>query len=725
MSCVLPSKIAELREDVKKKGGAKFLRDMTTQERIDYLAGIVDTQQKAGKITNTENAEILNRQIETKMLEPAQTAAIREWLQNLPKDKRINTFARDTDIVDMMLKNKQVLTPKEGKPFLEALVKQKFGFAASLEDTQKLMSLAETASAARKELNAVVPNYETMTTEQANKATESGKGLEARTDLGIALLRFKEQLDIMQVRAATGLTQEEQEGLIAGIKKNFSELITKGKTWEATKRTAYGLAGTLKAAKASVDVSFLLRQLGSTWFTHPKLAWRSAKQGFTAFGQALKTGDGKASVMIELMTRPNALNGNYDKFKLAIGITEEAFAANVFHKVKNKNVGKAFRLITASDDAFNVALQVARAELFDVMWEQTGGDVDLLIKQDVGDAINTITGRGKLPVDRSKAEKYVNVLMFSPRWLSSRVQQITNLRFLLKGEAKYLNPFAKATTPNGLRAKSAVNNMYFMIAASAVGLAIRRALGDDEEELEEQLWKTFDPRSANFMNITVGDLHIDTSVGVANFVRFVARAMTGEIRTGEGAIQQKSTGDILMRFLASKESPIMQNVRYGLMYALSEDPVDFNYDPITAKTFAQAFVPITVQDLAKLDVNSPETFAAVALNVIGVSSQTWGNAEKNLGKSAALLREQERLAYKTNRAVKSLKAAKNAAINTKLTGAKRDRANREFEQNLSRALDRLIGSAAYKRMTDAQKNEAMGKIRTEEQRKIKKKYGIK
>jgi len=60
-----------------------------------------------------------------------------------------------------------------------------------------------------------------------------------------------------------------------------------------------------------------------------------------------------------------------------------------------------------------------------------------------------------------------------------------------------------------------------------------------------------------------------------------------------------------------------------------------------------------------------------------------------------------------------------------LTGAKRDRANREFEQNLSRALDRLIGSAAYKRMTDAQKNEAMGKIRTEEQRKIKKKYGIK
>ena len=716
MSCVLPSKIAELREDVKKKGGAKFLRDMTTQERINYLAAIVDTQQKAGKITNTENAEILNRQIETKMLEPAQTAAIREWLQNLPKDKRINTFARDTDIVDMMLKNKQVLTPKEGKPFLEALVKQKFGFAASLEDTQKLMSLAETASAARKELNAVVPNYETMTTEQANKATESGKGLEARTELGIALLRFKEQLDIMQVRAATGLTQEEQEGLIAGIKKNFSELITKGKTWEATKRTAYGLAGTLKAAKASVDVSFLLRQLGSTWFTHPKLAWRSAKQGFTAFGQALKTGDGKASVMIELMTRPNALNGNYDKFKLAIGITEEAFAANVFHKVKNKNVGKAFRLITASDDAFNVALQVARAELFDVMWEQTGGDVDLLIKQDVGDAINTITGRGKLPVDQSKAEKYVNVLMFSPRWLSSRVQQITNLRFI----GSYFDK-----TPNGLRARAAVHNVLFMLAASAVGIAIRRALGDDEEELEEQFVKTFDPRSADFMNITIGDLHIDTSVGVANFVRFVARAMTGEIRTGEGAIQQKSTGDILMRFLASKESPIMQNVRYGMMYAFSEDPVDFNYEPITAKTFAQAFVPITVQDLTKIKADSPETWAGAVLNVGGISSQTWGNAEKNIGKSAALLREQERLAYKTNRAVKSLKAAKNAAINTKLTGAKRDRANREFEQNLSRALDRLIGSAAYKRMTDAQKTEAMGKIRTEEQRKIKKKYGIK
>lgn len=718
MSCVLPQDIARLREDVKSKGGAKFLRDMSTQDRIDYLAQFTDYQPSDKKITNRENAEILNRQIETKMLEPAQTAAIREWLQNLPKDKRVNTFARDNDIVEMVVKNKEILSPKNDKQFLEALVKQKLGFSASVEDTQKLMSLAETASAARKKLNQIVPNYETMTNEQAAKATESGDGLQARTELGLALLRFKEHLDIMSVRAATGLSQIEQENLIAGIKKNFSDLFTRGKSWESAKRTAYGLAGTLKSAKASVDFSFLLRQLSGTWFTHPKAAWLAAKKGFTAFGQALfgKEGDGKAAAMIELMTRPNALNGNYDKFGLALGIAEEAFAANIFHKVKNKGAGKLLRPITASDDSFNVAMQVARAELFDVMWEQTDGDVKLLEAQNVGDAINTITGRGSTPLDGSKAEKYVNVMMFSPRWLSSRIKQVSNLRFI----GSYFDK-----TPNGLRARAAVNNMLFMLAASAVGIAIRRALGDDEEELEEQFVKTFDPRSANFMNITVGDLHIDTSAGVANFVRFVARAMTGEIMTGEGAIQQKSKGDILMRFLASKESPIMQNVRYGMMYAFAEDPVDFNYDPITAKTFAQAFVPITLQDIAKLDVNSPETFAAVALNVVGVSSQTWGNAEKNIGKSAALLREQERLAYKTNRAVKSLKAAKNSAINTKLTGAKRDRANREFEQNLSRALDRLIGSAAYKRMTDAQKNEAMGKIRTEEQRKIKKKYGIK
>ena len=96
-----------------------------------------------------------------------------------------------------------------------------------------------------------------------------------------------------------------------------------------------------------------------------------------------------------------------------------------------------------------------------------------------------------------------------------------------------------------------------------------------------------------------------------------------------------------------------------------------------------------------------------------------------MGKSSALVREQERLAFKLDKPVRALKATKTASLNTKLTGARRDRANREFEQSLSAALNRLIASPAYKRMSDEQKSDAMSKTRTQIQNQVKKKYGIK
>jgi len=716
MTCVIPRYIEELKADVKKNGGARFLRDMSSEDRIDYLAKFTDYNAD-GKITNRENAEVLNRQIENKMLQPAQVAGIQEWLRNLSKDKRVNTLGRDNDIVEKVRQHKGILDPKASKPYLEALVKQTFGFDVSVEDARTILQLADTASAARKKLNQVVPGYDTMSSAEAAAATLEGEGRAARDALGDALLKFKEQHDIMKIKAKTGMTAEEQTSAIKGIKSYYNDLLTKGKTGKTLAQIGYNVAGTLKAAKASADVSFLLRQLSGVWFTNPKVAAKSSATGLKVFWDSLKTGDGRSAAMRELMTRPNALNGNYERFGLEIGITEEAFAANIFQKVKDKGVGKAARLISASDDSFSVALQTARAEMFDVMWDQSNGDVQLLVAQDVGDAINTITGRGKLPTDNSVAEKFVNVAMFSPRWLSSRVQMITNLR--------YIGSYFK-NTPNGLRARAAVNNAIFMAGLSAISVAIRAAIRDDDDEtVEEMVTKTFDPRSADFMQMKIGDLHADTSSGVANFVRFVARAMTGEVITGEGAVQKKNPADIFARFMASKESPLAQNTIYLYQYLFSKDPTDFNYDPITWKTFAAAMVPISVQNVSQLSMSHPETFGAVALDVVGISSQYWGESPKNEGKGNALVREQERLAFKLDKPVRALKATKTASLNTKLTGARRDRANREFEQTLSAELNRLIATPAYKRMSDEEKSDAMSKARTKVQNQVKKKYGIK
>ena len=93
------------------------------------------------------------------MLKPAQIAGIQEWLRNLPNDKRINTLGRDNDIIEKIRESKNILNPKAGKPYLEALVKQTFGFDVSVEDARTILQLADTASAAHKKLNQVVPGY--------------------------------------------------------------------------------------------------------------------------------------------------------------------------------------------------------------------------------------------------------------------------------------------------------------------------------------------------------------------------------------------------------------------------------------------------------------------------------------------------------------------------------------------------------------------------------------
>lgn len=699
MSCILPESIKKLQVAVKEKGGASYLRSLTSEERIDFLAQFVDSKFDKDKT----NANILNRQIENKMLLPAQNAAVQEWLRNLPKDKRTNTLGRDNDIVEFVRQNKQILSPNDGKAFMESLVKQRLGFEASVQDTKELVDLANTASERRKVLSDVIPGWDQMPIGKYDELTKSGPAKEARDNLGDALLAFKEKLDEMQIKASDPHTWAEILKSPGALKDKITNIV-------------YGAAGALKAGTASFDISFLFRQLSGAWFANPRAAAKGAFVGIQQFGKSLVDANARRMTMREIMTRPNALNGNYDRFGLEIGIVEEAFAENVLAKAEKKLSRGKFNPFTASDDSMSMAMQWTRAELFDALWEQSKGDIQLLKAQDVGDAINTITGRGNLPTDNSKAEKFVNMMMFSPRWLSSRVKTLTNLRYI----GQYFDK-----TPNGLRARAAVNNTIFMLGMASLVVAARYAWGD-EEDLDEMLVKTFDPRSADFLNAKFGNLHLDLSSGTNNLIRFSARFLTGQTRSGEGAVQNKSRGDILMRFLMSKESPLAQNVSYAFLLATQKDPKDFNYNPIGFRTFAEAFLPISVQNVTEISRDDlPGTIGAVVADVIGISSQYWTPNEKNAGKSDAFVREQERLAFRLNAKVGSAQAAANAQINTKLTGRKREQANADFTREYTRAADRLIATARYKNMTDEGKKAALSKIRSDVMKKINKKYGLK
>lgn len=738
--CILPQDIARLREDVKKNGGAKFLRNMSSYDRINYFAKFADVN-TGGKIVNKTNAEILNRQVEKKMLQPAQTAAIREWLQNLPQDKRINSAARDKDVIDLVVANNAVLNPKRDGEFLQGLAKQALGFEASVEDTKRLVEKADTAAAARDKFIALVPKYTTtFNIAQAQDLVDKTPGArEAYNQAKEALLDFKDVYDLMSIKAKTGATPQQ----IKDAKVELAKLLKGEQTEKLVKKAGdwiYRAAGTLKATKASMDLSATFKQLGALWLSDYKSAARASWEGAKALWRALKTGDGRRSALGDIMMRPNALNGNYARLGLELGIKEEAFPENLWEKIKDKKWGKLARFITGTDDAFSMSLQVGRAERFDSLWENALGDLEgnsdavfkLFEEQKVGQKINEITGRGDLPIGaNTAAERIVNLSLFSPRWAMSRLKMITNLHYVLRGEMKHINPFAKATTPNGMAAKASVNLVYGIALLSAISYALRVMVDDEEPEKAARL--VFNPTSAEFGQLKIGDLRTDLTFGEASLVRAIARSFTGQTITSEGVKKETTSSDVWGRWLSSKKSPIAQDVLYTYRLLFTKDPVDFNYEPLTWGKLATELAPIStvgvwsaVAAYRRGDTSEGnQRITGWVLDMVGLSSQYWDKSEKNIGKSDALVREQGRLAFRLNKPVQTLKAAKNAAINTKLTGAKRDRANREFEQNLSRALDRLIGSAAYKRMTDAQKNEAMGKIRTEEQRKIKKKYGIK
>lgn len=733
MSCVLPEQIKALKADVKKNGGAKFLREMTSQERIDYLAKFTDYQ-SGDKIENRENAEVLNRQIEKQMLQPAQTAAIEEWLRGLKDNKSLNTVGRKKAILEMIKDREDILNPKKDKFFMGALVKQALGFEASLEDIRTLSDRAATVEEQKKKLYKIVPDYENMTASDArNTAWSTDEGRQAWFEMGEALLNFKEQYDLMNIKSQEG-DENAKNTATQRVKKFYNELRqgdvknavkTVGKAlWDGIKE----IPGTAKASVASVDISATFRQLRGLWLTHPSLAAKASWQGIKAFGRELWTGEGKKLGMMELMMRPNALNGNYENFGLNIGVAEEAFPDNFYEKVKEKTqLGKVARLVTGSDAAYSMASQIGRAEFFDMMYEQskdpkTGQpNLALLKTQKVGEVANQITGRANVSnVLAPKAEKAVNLMMFSPRYFMGRIRMLS--------DAFIFGKHYKSDTPYGNLARASVNNYIFVGAMAALYAMLKGWASGDDDETPEEIWtKMFDPRSAQFLQAKFGNARIDITGGEAGFIRTLARGISGKVMTGEGQLKKQKSAETFGRFLGGKMSPAFRAGQDVLKLMIEDDPKNYNYEPISAKSIiVDTFTPITLRNVAEAaQSNDWAAWVAMGADFIGLSSQYWMPSEKNEGKSAGLVREQERLAFKTNKAVGALKLRANSALNTKLTGATRDRANREFEQEMSSRLDRLIASPKYKKMSDAEKNKAMTKERNTVQKEIKKKYGIK
>lgn len=682
MPCILKDDIKKLRQAINEKGGMAALRDMTAQERVNFFAEFVDMPK------HTETAEWLNRQIEQRVLVPGQIQATKEWLKKLEKKGR--PIKQKKAIIDRIENKKEVMSPKASRRYMEGMAKQVMGFEISRDDAKTLFDLSTTINKLKKNLLREKPNYFDLTSEQLQKL--DGEALKIRQELANKLVEFQKTYEAISLKAQDAVVQSKSKAGKAGEK-------------------VLKVAGNIKSLKASVDFSFL-RQLQNTAYVDFKSFKDAMKAGYKAW---FESEQGVDTMLGDLLTRPNALAGRYNDFGIEVGIKEEAFPESW---VSQKIGDSKLNVFRRSEASFNLAIQTARANLFDFMWEQSKGDVKLLKTENVGAAINTITGRGKIPLLTSKDEKQnriINNLLFAPKWLASRIETLIDLR--------YVGQLGKST-PKGIRARAAVGNAIML----GVIIPLLKAIGwgtdsDDERDFWEFLEQTFEPRSTDFGKIRIGTTRFDLTTGTGGLLTLFSRVATGETVTLAGVKRDAKRGDVIWNFAKGKGAPALHTVA-ELATNTDYFGKDLKWDTAgeVAKNIMEFVAPISVssiyttsRDMYLDKVSGESAFGetvGVLADFVGISANTYDTADKDLGKSDKALQVEKRVAWATNKQPISAKLASNTVVMRDAPSEDiAEQYQAEFAEKLSREENKLIETSAFKKADVLEKDQMLKDLR--------------
>ena len=722
MTCIKKEHIQDLKNDLKANGFSlaslhKFKTD--SESRVKYLEQFFN---------NTAEAEYFNNKYEKYLLEKQKTS-LREWAKKGTK-KGITADSTKT-LIEKIDALKKVLKPSD-KPILNGLVKQKLGFVVTPEYAK---GIYDTYNTYKNNLAAVMknrPDYMTMDGDKANEILteqiKEGKG--DVYDLAMSLVALKQAYQDAKIAADT------KEASTTWLKRRVSNIKK--------------FAGFLKSTKATFDIS-APRQLSAAFVTGSGLgaaAWKGYKFGLNVGKRGITDPEFAQNIIdMYVLTRPNSLNGMYRKLGIDVGMKEEAFPESFFSKMSETDketagtlrqiasvVGETsdkvgVHLFKASEVAYSGAIQMARASMADILIKEYDNDLGAMKADGLGDFVNQLTGRGKVHLKwNGDTQDLINVLFFAPKFLAARIRTITDLQY----SAKYLS--GTGTKIEQLRGKAALRNALFYVLMPMLIKAIMRAM-DPEDEHGDDAWErfisAFDPRTTEFGKWRVGDTRVDMSFGLASLYTLVARGVTRKSISSKGAMKDTTWGDVLSAFLEGKMSPALHTVENVRSMAFG-DSKDFMGRPLTVSgMFMDAVSPISIQQIYEAyenwnHVESPTAMAAsIALDIVGISSNTYEPSTRDLGKSRDFMHEEERLAWNVNRPTSDINPAKNSSIMTKLSGKKQEKAIEDFKTLYNKRVTALIKTPAYKRLSDEGKADALKKVRTEVNNDVKKKYNLK
>lgn len=441
-----------------------------------------------------------------------------------------------------------------------------------------------------------------ITMEQSKRRTEGKPATKKEMEYGIAMSLFLEYVDDLKAEA----NKRTMGRVIKDYLKNPVDFIS-------------DFFGTLKAAKASLDDSFLLRQGLPTFLKgitgHIPSAviwWKTFFRSWKFMWDTLRKKKVMRMLFAEIVSDPD-----YDllkKAKVALNVIEEEIPVDIPSRIPL--VGILFRM---GENAFVGSSRYMRYQLakqYLSVWRKSGKELTKRELESIGKLANSQTGRGDTAA-RSQRPGLLNNVFWSPRNLRASIDILTLHLF-----DRNFTAFAR---------RQAAINLLRYISGTAMILALAKWVDDDSV--------TWEPTNADFGKIVIGNTRF--SVGGSHGVlvvlasRLITRKFTSSTTGKTVTIDSRKFGalggkDLVFNFLDNKLSP-------GAALAISIiDQKTWKGDQLRIpQMIDDALTPLLIQNVIETGSadDSANVLAALIAEAIGVNVQTYNNDRKKKSKA--------------------------------------------------------------------------------------------
>ena len=522
------------------------LVNMSSEERRTYLS----------KFIGEFNAKEANTLFESKLLLKNQQAGLIRWAKKLGG---ISEESRK-DIIAKIEKLDKALDTKSEKTFLADIVESRIGVSVSITDAQTITTLANKAKS--------LYDPKLKDWEQPKEYWQTRQTLN---------------------KYIRDITPENLP--LSGMEK--------------AKSIGESALSVERAIKTGFDLSAPMRQGRALFGTKE---WIQAFKNMFSYAKSQSAFDD-----LEVKMLSNRYSEYAIKNKRELGLTllgekftqrEEEFGSKLIDKIP---------LLKGSERAYVGFLNDIRFNRFvNILDNLEKSGVSILdnkeAQKDLAKVIGASTGRGTLGGLEQSANTLATVL-FSPRWISSRVQTI-------------LNPLTKT----GVARTEAIKSFARLAGTSVAVLGMAKMAGADVET---------DPRSSDFGKIKVGKTRFDVTGGMGAYITLIAKGIEGSTKSStSGKITKLNTGkygsqtymDVLINFVLGKTSPVasvIKDIFKGETFGGEKVKVGFTKD-FSEYLGQQLFQPLLSSDaISAFQEGMGTGIAGTGASIFGIGVNTY------------------------------------------------------------------------------------------------------